>query len=280
MYLPFTKMQGAGNDYIYINCFSHAVSNPSELAVRLSNRHFGIGADGIVLIMPSETCDLRMRMFNADGSEAQMCGNASRCVGKYAYEKGLVHRSNITLETKAGIKYLQLHTNNDGIVNSVTVNMGAPKLTPESLPVQLKQEQMIAFPLQVEGFQGLITCISMGNPHAVLFVDNLEAIDIHRIGALLERHSLFPEQTNVEFAQIINKTTIRMRVWERGSGETMACGTGACAVLVAAMLNRFTEQETEIHCLGGTLHCRYDKTSGELFLTGPAEYTFEGTIQI
>ncbi|MCM1035644.1 MAG: diaminopimelate epimerase [Paludibacter sp.] len=279
MTLPFTKMQGAGNDYIYINAFVHSISNPSEMAVRLSDRHFGIGSDGLVLLMPSTTCDLRMRMFNADGSEAQMCGNAARCVGKYAYEKGLVaHSTDITLETLAGQKHLQLHLDKHDKVEAVTVNMGAPQLTPEALPVRLTTEQMLRYPINIDGFQGMMTCVGMGNPHAVFFVDNLDSTDIHRIGKLIEHHPLFPEQTNVEFAQVVSKTDIRMRVWERGSGETMACGTGACATLVAAAQNQYTQTDANIHCLGGTLHIRWDKVSNNVFLTGQAQYTFEGIV--
>lgn len=280
MNLPFSKMQGTGNDYIYINAFEYTLNNPADSAVKLSDRHFGIGADGLVLIMPSCTCDLRMRMFNADGSEAQMCGNASRCVGKYAYEHGLVCKTDISLETLAGAKHLHLHLDEDNKVKEVTVDMGEARLTPESLPVLLTQEQMIDYRIRALEFQSNMTCVSMGNPHAVFFVDNLADIDIPAIGKLLECHPLFPEHTNVEFAQVLGNDDIRMRVWERGTGETLACGTGACATLVAAVLNHRTQAEARVHCLGGTLHVRWDKNNNHVYLTGPAAYTFEGTVQI
>lgn len=276
--MKFTKMHGAGNDYIYINCFEYEIVNPSELAVRLSNRNFGIGSDGLVLIMPSETCDFRMRMFNSDGSEAQMCGNASRCIGKYVYDKGLTDKTEVTLETLAGVKTLCLSVEN-GKVQQVTVNMGAPVLAAQQIPMKLAYDKVIAYPVDIAGMRIALTAVSMGNPHAVTFVDKLDGVDVHGLGKILEKHELFPERTNVEFVEILNPTEVRMRVWERGTGETLACGTGACATVVAGVLNKLCSRRTTVHLLGGDLIIEWDKESNNVFLTGPAQISFEGEIE-
>ena len=234
--MRFTKMQGAGNDYIYLNGFEKLPADLSALSRRMSDRHFGIGADGIVVIMPSDHCDFRMRMFNADGTEAEMCGNASRCIGKYVYDKGLTSKTQLTLETLAGIKHLILDVKN-GTVNRVSVDMGNPILSAPKIPVNTSLSEIISYPLEIENNTFNITCVSMGNPHTVIFLNEMERYDLHHIGALIEHHELFPKRTNVEFVEILSPDHLKMRVWERGTGETLACGTGACASLVAAVLN-------------------------------------------
>ena len=254
-------MHGCGNDYIYIDCFREDVSNPSELAVRFSNRHTGIGSDGLVLIMPSERANLRMRMFNADGTEAQMCGNASRCVARYAYEHGLVTTTDMTLETLAGIRQLHIHLR-DNKVYAVSVNMGKAQVTGE---------------MKHKGLR--IITIDIGNPHAVVFVEDLSKTDVPGLGSEIETLPCFPNRTNVEFAQIISSNEIRMQVWERGTGETMACGTGACAVAFAAFSDNKTLPDTTLHLSGGDLQVSIKQT-GEILMTGPAEEVFSGTIKI
>ena len=226
--MKFTKMQGCGNDYVYVNCFQETVENGSELAIKVSNRNFGVGSDGLILICPSEVADVKMVMYNADGSQSQMCGNGVRCVGKYSYDYGIVNKDIITVETLAGIKTLQLQVEH-GKVASVTVDMGAPIVKPELVPVVAEGDSVVARPVEVGGKNYEITCVSMGNPHAVTFVEDTTAVDIEKIGPLFEHHSMFPERTNTEFIQVLGEDEINMRVWERGSGETLACGTGACA---------------------------------------------------
>ncbi|MCM1070024.1 MAG: diaminopimelate epimerase, partial [Alistipes timonensis] len=233
--LKFTKMHGIGNDYVYIDCTASCPDNIEDLARRVSDRHTGVGGDGLVLILPSEIADFKMRMFNADGSEGRMCGNASRCIGKYAYDRGLTDRENITLETLSGVKYLSLHLGNDGKVESVTVDMGEPEFIPELIPVLA--DRNLAIPAEADGGEILeVNAVSTGNPHGVVFVDDLDAFGarVHTAGPILETHPMWPERANIEFAQVLSPSEIRMRVWERGSGETMACGTGACATAVAA----------------------------------------------
>ena len=273
--MKFTKMQGCGNDYVYVNCFEENVTNPEELARAVSNRNFGIGSDGLILICPSEVADVQMIMYNADGSRSQMCGNGIRCVGKYAYDYGLVKKDCITVETLAGIKILHFEVENDK-VKSVTVDMGAPEVQADKVPVISDKETVVDEPVTVLDKEYRITCVSMGNPHAVIFVDNTKEIDIETIGPEFEHHAMFPERVNTEFIQILGRNEINMRVWERGSGETLACGTGACASVYACMLNGLTENEVLVHLLGGDLFIRVDKESGHIFMTGPAVTVFEG----
>ena len=273
--MKFTKMHGCGNDYIYINGFQETIENPSELAIQMSNRNFGVGSDGLVLILPSEVADFRMRMFNADGSEAQMCGNASRCVGKFVYDKGLTDKKTVHLETLAGIKILELNIENNQVA-TVKVNMGEPILEPNQIPVISKKNPVIGEKITVADKEYDFTCVSMGNPHAITFVEDTKSFPVENIGKVIESHEIFPERTNTEFAQVIDRNTINMRVWERGSGETLACGTGACATLVAAVLNNLTERQATLHLLGGDLYIEWDETSNHIFMTGPAVMVFDG----
>ena len=276
--MKFSKMHGIGNDYIYVNCFEETVSEPEKVSVILSDRHKGIGSDGLVLIMPSDKADFRMRIFNADGSEAMMCGNATRCIGKYVYDMGLTDKTDVSLETNSGIKYLKLYTK-DGKVDSVTVDMGKAILVPRDIPVNSDLERFISQPVEVCGKTWDITCVSMGNPHAVIFTDGVADLDLEKIGPYFENHSLFPNRVNTEFAEVIDGHTLNMRVWERGSGETFACGTGTCATVVAAVLNGICKHDEEVlvHLRGGDLRITY-KTDGTVLMTGPAEYVFEGTV--
>lgn len=278
MNLPFTKMQGAGNDYIYINCFEHGLSHPAQAAIQLSDRHFGIGGDGLVLILPSDVADARMRMFNADGSEGKMCGNASRCIGKYVYEHGLVSKTELTLETLSGIKELHLEVSGS-TVQSVTVNMGAPILTPSAIPVASCGEYFIGQPVMVGNAVYRITAVSMGNPHSVLFCEDVASLPLEQIGPAFETLPIFPEGVNIEFVRVVDSHTLEMRVWERGSGETLACGTGACASVVASVLNGYCKQGEEItvRLLGGELAITYTQ-KGDVWMRGGAEEVFEGVI--
>lgn len=275
--LKFTKMHGAGNDYIYMNGFTQEIENPSQLAVRLSNRHFGIGSDGLVLILPSDTCDFRMQMFNSDGSEAEMCGNASRCVGKYVYDNGLTDKKEITLETKAGVKYITLKEG-DAIARKVTVDMGEPILAPTLIPVQVAEEPVLDHPLDIDGKIWKISCVSMGNPHAVVFMKGIKDLDLPVIGPKFETHSVFPRKTNTEFIEVVDRNTLNMRVWERGAGETLACGTGACAAAVAAVLNNHCDRDITIHLLGGDLKIEWDALNNHVYMTGEAVTVFEGEL--
>lgn len=273
--MKFTKMEGCGNDYVYINCLKEKVENPSDLAKRMSERHFGIGSDGLVLILPSEQADFRMRMFNADGSESEMCGNAVRCIGKYVFDKGLTQKTELSIETLAGIKYLKLHLK-DNMVDSVTVDMGEPIFEPEKIPVLSNMNPVIGKQLYVVDETFLFTCISMGNPHAVTFIDNVEKFEIKKYGSVIENHEHFPKKTNVEFVQVIDRNHLKMRVWERGTGETWACGTGTCATVVATVLNGLCEREADVKLLGGTLHIKWDSQNNHVYMTGSARYSFEG----
>lgn len=280
MKLHFTKMHGTGNDYVYVNLFSEQVADPAALAIRVSDRHFGIGSDGLILIAPSETADCRMIMYNADGSEGAMCGNGIRCVAKYAYEHNLVQGKEITVETKSGIKTLKL-TVEDGCVTYVEVNMGQAVLRPADIPVRAEGDTFVAQKLTVDGTSYEVTCVSMGNPHCVVFTKGIETLDLRKIGPSFEHHDWFPDRINTEFAEILDDHTIKMRVWERGSGETISCGTGTCAVTVAAVLNGYCRQgeKIEVQIRGGKLYDTYLET-GEVLMQGPAETVFDGEIQV
>lgn len=275
----FTKMHGAGNDYIYVNCFEENIKDINATAKAVSDRHFGIGSDGLVLICPSDKADFRMDMYNSDGTQAEMCGNATRCVGKYVYDRGLTDKTQITLETLAGIKILDLNLK-DGKVQTVCVNMGTPELTPKNIPIDSPLDRFINEPVEVLGKTYGVTGVSMGNPHAVTFIEDTDSLEIEKTGPHFETHKLFPRRINTEFAQIVDRNTIKMRVWERGAGETLACGTGACATLVAASLNGLTGDEADLILLGGTLHIRWDREDNKVYMTGPAEFVFDGTITI
>lgn len=280
MKLHFSKMQGAGNDYIYVNGFQHTVAQPERVAQVVSDRHFGVGADGLVLILPSSAADVRMRMFNADGSEGKMCGNAARCVGKYVYENGIVRKTDLSLETLSGIKTLSLEVKNDAVF-SVTVNMGRPILSPSDIPVQSGLSRFIDQPVEVNGQDYRVTAVSMGNPHSIVFCGDVASLPLADIGPAFERHPLFPERVNTEFVRVIDSRTIEMRVWERGSGETLACGTGACASVVAGVLNGCCEQGNEItvKLLGGELMITYTE-SGDVLMRGGAAHVFDGVMEL
>lgn len=277
--LKFTKMHGAGNDYIYLNGFQHKIDNPGELAIKLSNRNFGIGSDGLVLILPSETCDFRMQMFNSDGSEAEMCGNASRCVGKFVYDNGLTSKKEITLETLAGTKYITL-LDGDAKSRKITVDMGEPILDPQLIPVNVDSKPVINYPLDIDGKIWKVTCVSMGNPHAVTFTKDIYKLDLPVLGPKFEKNPIFPRKTNTEFIEVIDGNNLNMRVWERGAGETLACGTGACAAAVAASLNGLTDRKVTIHLLGGDLNIEWRESNNHVYMTGEAVTVFEGTLKI
>lgn len=278
--MKFTKMQGIGNDYIYVNCFKENVPDPESVSIKVSDRHFGIGGDGLVLIMPSDKADFRMRMFNADGSEGMMCGNASRCIGKYVYDKGLTDKTDITLETKSGIKKLHLNPEN-GKVKTVEVDMGEAILKPRDIPMNADGDSFVNKQVAVDGKEQNITAVSMGNPHAVIFTVSIDKLDLEKIGPSYENHPLFPERVNTEFCEVIDSRTLKMRVWERGSGETWACGTGACATAVAAVLNGFCKRDEEItlKLRGGDLKITY-RSDNHVIMCGEAETVFEGEINL
>ncbi|MBO5469125.1 MAG: diaminopimelate epimerase [Lachnospiraceae bacterium] len=275
--MRFTKMQGLGNDYVYVNCFQETIENPSETAIKVSDRHFGIGSDGLILIKPSEVADFRMDMYNADGSQAEMCGNGIRCVAKYVYDYGLTDQTEISVETLAGIKYLKLQIM-DGKVVRITVNMGRPELVPDKIPVQADGDRVVDEPIVVNGVTYKMTCVSMGNPHCIVFIDDTANFPLEEIGPMFENHERFPKRVNTEFIQILNRNEVNMRVWERGSGETLACGTGACASAVACVLNGLTEDEITLHLLGGDLSVRWDREANVVYMTGPAKVVFDGEI--
>lgn len=272
--MKFTKMHGLGNDYIYLNCFENQVNHPEKLAVQMSDRHFGIGGDGLVLIMPSQIAAARMRMFNADGSEAEMCGNAIRCVAKYLYDHKLVNTETFQIETLAGIKTLTVETADSKVV-SVKVDMGVPILENNRIPV-LVQEPAVNLPIEVNGHSYHFTAVSMGNPHCVIFVPEITEEMLFNDGPDLEVHPFFPNKTNVEFVVVNSSTCIQMRVWERGSGETLACGTGSCASVVAAVLNDLTSRRVNVRLLGGDLQVEWDETTNHVYMTGPAVEVFTG----
>lgn len=278
--MKFTKLHGCGNDYVYVNCFKEQINHPDKVAIYVSDRHFGIGSDGLILICPSEVADFRMDMYNADGSRGQMCGNGIRSVAKYVYDYGLTDKTNISIETLAGIKYLDLTIEN-GKVAFVKVNMGAPILKPAEIPVTLGEETCICQPLMVDDQEYKITAVSMGNPHAVVFIDeDPKNLELTQIGPKFEHHQVFPERVNTEFVQVLNDKEVNMRVWERGSGETLACGTGTCATVVACVLNGLTGEEVTVHLLGGDLFIKYDREQDTVWMTGPATVVFDGEIDI
>lgn len=288
--MRFTKMQGIGNDYVYVNCFEETVENPAETAVQVSDRHFGVGSDGLILIKPSEKADFMMDMYNADGSQGAMCGNGIRCVAKYVYDKGMTDKTKISIETKSGIKYIKLIVE-DGRARLAEVNMGAPILEARKIPIIADSREVIGEPIEIADSREVIsepieagekiyhmTGVSMGNPHAVVYVEDIKAIDIEKTGPLFENHPCFPDRVNTEFVHVIDENTIEMRVWERGSGETLACGTGACASAVASVLNGYTKDEVTVKLLGGDLKIRWDRKENLVYMTGPAEIVFEGEI--
>ena len=304
--MRFTKMHGLGNDYVYVNCMEEMVENPSETAKRVSDRHFGIGSDGLILICPSEKADFEMVMYNADGSRSEMCGNGIRCVAKYVYDYGLTDKTSISVETLGGIKYLEL-TVKDGKVSLVRVDMGRPELRANRIPIICEEEdgecvldedsvlggvhveaegddadrkQVIDEPVVVDGMEYHITGVSMGNPHAVVFLEDIEGLDIEKVGPMFENHERFPKRINTEFVRVIDREMIEMRVWERGSGETLACGTGACAAVVASILNGLAERRVTVKLLGGNLIVEWDQESGRVYMTGPAEVVFDGEIEL
>ena len=279
--MKFTKMHGTGNDYIYINGFEEKIDNPAECAIRWSDRHKGIGSDGLVLILPSENCDFRMQMFNADGSEAEMCGNASRCIGKYVYDKGLTTKTEVTLETLAGVKVLKLFLGDDDKVKTVTVDMGEPILESEKIPVAITKSRVIDEPVFfTPNVQYNITTVSMGNPHAVIFTKGIAELELPKVGSTIENAPIFPKRTNVEFIELEKIDRVKMRVWERGSGETMACGTGACAAVVAGVLNGLCSRKTTVELLGGDLTIEWKESDNRVYLTGAATTVFEGEIEV
>ena len=277
--MKFTKMQGLGNDYVYVNCFKETIENPPEMAKKVSNRNFGIGSDGLIMINPSDVADFEMEMYNADGSRSEMCGNGIRCVGKYVYDYGLTEKEHISVETLAGIKYLDL-TVEDGKVKLVKVDMGNPELVPANIPIVADGDRVIDEPINVNGTEYRMTGVSMGNPHAVVYVEDVTGLDIVKIGPAVETHERFPNRVNTEFVKVLDQNTVEMRVWERGSGETMACGTGACAVAVACILNGLTEDKVTVKLLGGDLQIEWDKEADKVYMTGPAEVSFDGEINL
>lgn len=277
--MKFTKMQGLGNDYVYVNCFKETIENPPEMAKKVSNRNFGIGSDGLIMINPSDVADFEMEMYNADGSRSEMCGNGIRCVGKYVYDYGLTEKEHISVETLAGIKYLDL-TVEDGKVKLVKVDMGNPELVPANIPIVADGDRVIDEPINVNGTEYRMTGVSMGNPHAVVYVEDVKGLDIEKIGPAFENHERFPNRVNTEFVKVLDQNTVEMRVWERGSGETMACGTGACTVAVACILNGLTEDKVTVKLLGGDLQIEWDKEADKVYMTGPAEVSFDGEINL
>lgn len=279
--MQFTKMHGAGNDYIYVNCFKETVENPAETAIQVSDRHFGIGADGLVLICPSEKADFFMDIYNADGSRAKMCGNATRCVAKYVYDNKMTDREEITLETLSGIKVIKM-TIKDGKVVAARVNMGAPILEGAKIPTKFDGKTVVSQKLTIENKDYAVTCVSMGNPHCIVYTKaDVRALDLPRIGPAFENHLMFPDRINTEFIRVVSETRLDMRVWERGSGETLACGTGACAAVVASVLNGYCKRGTDVqvNLLGGTLVINWSE-NGEVYMTGPAETVCTGDIDI
>ncbi len=280
--MKFTKMHGIGNDYIYVNCLEETVEHPQKLAKFVSDRHFGIGSDGLILIKPSDTADFEMAMYNADGSRGEMCGNAIRCVAKYVYDHGMTDKTDISIETLAGIKHIRITAEHNKAVLA-RVNMGKPELVPEKIPVFIKEgmpRRIVNYPITAGTKEYRMTCVSMGNPHCVIFTDDVDGLELEKTGPLFEHHAYFPNRMNTEFVKVIDKKTLQMRVWERGSGETLACGTGACAVTAAAVLNGFTERAVTVRLRGGELQIEWDEDTGDVYMTGPAESVFEGEIQV
>lgn len=276
--IKFTKMQGCGNDYVYVNCLTETVNDPNGFARKVSNRHYGIGSDGLILIKESRTEDFTMHMYNSDGSQGEMCGNAIRCVGKYVFDHNLTDKTKLSIETLGGTKYLDL-TVVDDKVTMVTVDMGEPILEPKRIPIAVNEEKVLNMPMKVLEREFQLTGISIGNPHGVVFIDDTKRFPIEIYGPEFEHHTLFPERINTEFVQVLNRNEINMRVWERGSGETWACGTGATCSAFACMLNGYTDDKVTVHMLGGDLTISYDRKINHLYMTGPAEEVFEGTIE-
>lgn len=278
--MKFTKMQGIGNDYVYVNCFLEEVNHPAELAKYVSDRHFGIGSDGLILIKPSSTADFRMDMYNADGSRGEMCGNGIRCVAKYVYDYGLTKKTEVSVETLAGIKHLSLILEGGKAVR-VRVNMGVPELSANRIPVLSEREEMINKTLKVNGTSYQMTCVSMGNPHCVVFMEeDIQKLNLEAIGPFFEHHQDFPNRINTEFVNVVNETTLKMRVWERGSGETLACGTGACAVAAAAILNGLAKPQITVQLLGGDLEIEWEGRQTPVYMTGAAAVVFDGEIAL
>lgn len=286
--MRFTKMHGIGNDYVYVNCLRETVADPARTARFVSDRHFGIGSDGLILIKPSDAADFEMEMYNADGSQGAMCGNGIRCVAKYVYDYGLTDRTHISIATGSGIKYLDLQVE-DGKVSLVTVDMGAPELVPERIPVDVSLAgaagsrgpgAVVGLPVTVGGCAYEMTCVSMGNPHCIVRVPDVDGLAIEQTGPQFENHPMFPDRVNTEFIRVIDRRTVQMRVWERGSGETLACGTGACAVTVACVLNGWTEDSVTVRLRGGDLQIHWDREKNTVFMTGPATVVFEGEITL
>lgn len=279
--MKFTKMQGIGNDYVYINCFEETVKDPSAVARFVSDRHFGIGSDGLILIRPSQVADCEMDMYNLDGSQGAMCGNGIRCVAKYVFDHGIVNKTRISIATKSGIKYVDL-TVKDGKASLIRVNMGSPILQATQIPVVADTEQVIDAPIQVDGQEYHYTAVSMGNPHAIVYVEDTDSLDLAKIGPSFENHVNFPDRINTEFVQVLDEHTVKMRVWERGSGETLACGTGACAVAVASILNGHVSPDTPVtvKLLGGDLQIFWNRSENLVYMTGPAVTVFDGQIDL
>lgn len=277
--MKFTKMQGCGNDYVYVDCTHQEITNPGEIAKKVSDRHFGIGSDGLILIKKSPRADFFMEMYNSDGSRAQMCGNGIRCVGKYVYDKGLTQKTQIDIDTLAGIKHLTLNVT-DGKVSTVKVDMGSPILRAADIPVLSENERVISEKMTVNQKEYEVTCVSMGNPHAVVYVDSTDTLPLEKIGPQFENYERFPERINTEFVQVVDRDNLKMRVWERGAGETLACGTGACASLVATILNGKCNDTAELHLLGGDLKITWDRQKDTVYMEGPAETVFEGEIDL
>ena len=273
--MKFTKMQGLGNDYVYVNCFKEKIDDPSALAVRISDRHFGVGSDGLILINPSKVADCEMDMYNADGSRGEMCGNGIRCFSKFVYDQGLTDKTTLKIETLAGIRTCELNVE-DGKVTSVCVDMGEPITLCSDIPVNYSKVEMVNAPIEIDGNTYYCTAVSMGNPHVIQYVDTLD-FDIEAIGPKFEHASLFPESVNTEFVKVVDREHLKMRVWERGSGETMACGTGACAVMYASYLNNKCDEKVDVELLGG--HLQIELRDKKIFMTGPARTTFEGTLK-
>lgn len=279
--MKFTKMHGIGNDYVYVNCFEETVKDPGTVARIVSDRHFGIGSDGLILIKPTPLADCEMDMYNADGSQGAMCGNGIRCVAKYAYDHGIVNKTEISVATRSGIKHLKITAEN-GKAKTIRVNMGSPILTAKQIPVVTEKENVINEPIMVNEKEYRITAVSMGNPHAIVFMNGIDQMEIEKIGPAFENHIAFPDRINTEFVEVIDRHTVKMRVWERGSGETLACGTGACAVAVASTLNGLVEEDQPItvQLLGGELSILWDRKDNLVYMTGPATEVFKGEISL
>jgi diaminopimelate epimerase len=277
--MEFTKMQGCGNDYVYVNGFENKIDNPNKLSEIVSDRHFGIGSDGLIVINPSEKADFKMSMYNADGSEGKMCGNGIRCVAKYVYDNKMTDKTTITVETLSGIKTLELNVKNDK-VETVKVNMGTPILLPKDVPVVSDKDKVVDEPIVIDDKEYRITCVSMGNPHAITFIENTDDLKIETIGPKFENNPIFPDRVNTEFIQVLDRNTVKMRVWERGSGETFACGTGACATVVACVLNGLTDDKVTVKLLGGDLFIEYNREENTVYMTGPAKVSFTGKIEV